>query len=65
VKVRTTLAGAGVLTASLLILSGCGQSKTVAALPTVTKTFTADQPPGTYEVEIENTSAHLFNLQIR
>jgi hypothetical protein len=32
---------------------------------TITKTFTADQPAGTYEVEIENTSAHLFNLQIR
>jgi hypothetical protein len=32
---------------------------------TVTRTFTADQPAGTYEVEIENTSAHLFNLQIR
>jgi len=32
---------------------------------TITKTFTANQPAGTYEVEIENTSAHLFNLQIR
>jgi hypothetical protein len=31
----------------------------------VVKTFTANQPAGTYEVEIENTSAHLFNLQIR
>jgi hypothetical protein len=31
---------------------------------TVTKTFTADQPKGTYEVEIENTGSHLFNIQI-
>jgi hypothetical protein len=32
---------------------------------TITKTFTANQPAGTYEVEIENTGSHLFNLQIR
>jgi hypothetical protein len=31
---------------------------------TVTKTFTADQPKGSYEVEVENTSYLLFHLEI-
>ena len=31
---------------------------------TVTKTFTANQPKGSYEVEVENTSYLLFHLEI-